>query len=342
MAIFILPSSTLAIFGTVLTICYLLYRAGLPRPIPGIPYHKASTRSILGDIPALLKHTKETSEVFDWIVAQCVELNSPIVQVFIRPLGRPFVVLADFRECQDILMRRMKEFDRSNYLGDVFLGLMPYHHISMPTNDTFKKQRRLLADTMSPTFLQEIVAPQIYATALDLLEVWRLKSALADGHPWSAPRDIYHTALDAIWAAAFGTHPGATKSQLKLLSTTNKIHQPQSRDMPVEFPEAATPPAFDAIITLTDSLETTVKSLVPKLHHWVLRQLPYMRSAKAYKDRYITESLERARKKFSEALEKDESVNSAMEHMLRRELAAAKKEGRAPEYIFLPKSQNYD
>lgn len=175
MALFILPVPTLATVGAVLSVCYLLYRAALPRPIPGIPYHKASARSVLGDIPAMLKHTQTTSQVFDWMVAQCVGLNSPIVQIFARPLGRPFVILADFREGQDILMRRIKEFDRSNFMGDSFLGLLPDHHISMPSNETFKKQRRLLSDTMSPAFLQDVVAPQIYATVLDLLELWRVK-----------------------------------------------------------------------------------------------------------------------------------------------------------------------
>ena len=97
MASFPLPLSTVAIIGTVLTICYLLYRSALPRPILGIPYNKASARSILGDMPAMMKHTKQTSQVFDWMVGQCVALNSPIVQVFVRPLGRPFVVVADFR-----------------------------------------------------------------------------------------------------------------------------------------------------------------------------------------------------------------------------------------------------
>ena len=238
----------------------------------------------------------------------------------------------NIREYQDILMRRSKEFDRSSFFGDLFLGLMPYHHISMPSNEVQKKQRRLLADTMSSQFLHDVAAPQIYGTALDLLELWRQKSALAKGHPWSAPRDIYHAALDAIWAAAFGTHPGATKSQLELISTTETVNQPHSRDIPVNFPEAPMSPAFDAVITLTDSLETTIKSPIPVPHHWLLRQLPYMRSAKAYKDKYIGESLELARKKFEDS-EKDEPVHSAVEHMLRRELITAKKEGRAPEYV---------
>ena len=331
MAFLLLPLPTVAAAGAVLILCYLLYRAALPRPIPGIPYHKASANSILGDIPAMMKHTNKTGQVFDWMVAQCVELNSPIVQVFVRPLGRPFVVMADFRENQDVLMRRMGEFDRSDFFGDLFTGVIPDHHIVMKTTEKFKQQRRLLADTMSPTFLHEVLAPQIYATATDLIDLWRLKSTLAQGHPWHAPRDIYHAALDAIWSAVFHSHPGTTRSQLELLSTIEKVEQPKSRDSPVEFPKAATPPAFDAVITLCDSMETTIKSPMPTLHHWVLRQLPYMRSAKAYKDQYITDQLEQARQKFSKASEKDRSVNSAIEHLLRRELAAAEKEGRAPE-----------
>lgn len=58
------------------------------------------------------------------------------------------------------------------------------------------------------------------------------------------------------------------------------------------------PPAFEAIITLTDSLEAIVSSPLPRLHHWVLRQLAYMRSAKLHKDHYIVESLARAGEKF--------------------------------------------
>lgn len=41
--------------------------------------------------------------IIDWFPLQCTELNSPIVQLFIRPLGRPMVFLADWRETQDIL-----------------------------------------------------------------------------------------------------------------------------------------------------------------------------------------------------------------------------------------------
>ena len=55
-----------------------------------------------------------------------------------------------------------------------------------------------------------------------------------------------------------------------------------------------------------------------------------MRSAKARKDHLIDEKIKEALKKFSSTANKDESIKSAVEHMLYRELAAAKKEGREP------------
>ena len=153
------PPSAVAVAVVALTLCYLLYRAALPQPIPGIPYHKASAKRVLGDAPAMLKNREETGTVLDWMAAQCVELDSPIIQLFVRPFGRPFVILADFRESQDILMRRAKEFDRSNFFGDMFLGLLPNWHLVLPTNDTFRKQRKLISDTMSPAFLHNVSFP---------------------------------------------------------------------------------------------------------------------------------------------------------------------------------------
>lgn len=48
-------STTYGVLGAVLVLVYALYRAALPKPIPGIPYHEASAKSVLGDAPALIK-----------------------------------------------------------------------------------------------------------------------------------------------------------------------------------------------------------------------------------------------------------------------------------------------
>ena len=141
-----------------------------------------------------------------------------------------------------------------------------------------------------------------------------------------------HTALDAVWAATFGSEIGTTKAQLDLLSSLNSINTTLGHDGTITFPVAENPPAFQAILTLTDSLTITLQSPVPPLHHWFLRQLPYMRSAKAYKDQRINDELEAAKRRFMDGGEKDQVTRCAMDDILRREIAIARKEGREPAY----------
>ncbi len=85
---------------------YSLYRWLLPKPIPGIAYNPNATKSLLGDAPGMIKEVKLTGEFRVWCAKQVKLMNSPICQVFIRPFSKPWVLLADFRESKDILMRR--------------------------------------------------------------------------------------------------------------------------------------------------------------------------------------------------------------------------------------------
>jgi hypothetical protein len=147
------------LLGCSSVLLYLGYRWALPKPIPGVPYNLDSANSILGDLPAMLKQLSATGQIFPWTTAQNTKLNSPIVQVFTRPLMKPWVIITDFKESQDILLRRTKEFDRSDFLGDVFLGLIPDMHISMKSTDNkFKRNRHLIKDLMTPGFLHEVSA----------------------------------------------------------------------------------------------------------------------------------------------------------------------------------------
>lgn len=155
-----LSPSVLAFAGLFLSCLYLLYRRALPQPIPGIPHNKDAAKSLLGDAPEFLKYVKDhNGSAVAWWTQQCVKHSSPIVQIFVRPFSRPIVVVADFREAQDIMMRRTKEFDRSTFFEDIFAGTLPNHHIILRTNDKLKAQKRLLADTMMPAFLHEVSRP---------------------------------------------------------------------------------------------------------------------------------------------------------------------------------------
>ncbi|KAK0517510.1 hypothetical protein JMJ35_000665 [Cladonia borealis] len=183
---------------------HIAYRTALPRPIPGIAYHKSSANSLFGVISTMLRNISSTNELF------------------IRPFGRPMIFIADWR-------------------------------------------RRLLANTMSPAFLNQVAAPRIHDAALDLIELWQLKIKLAGNHPFPAPSDIHHMTLDAIWAATFGTSSGTTKSQVALLSSLAKLESLSPDDnIPAAFPKGPTPPAVNAIATMTDSLDNAIGSPLPR------------------------------------------------------------------------------
>ncbi|KAH6974633.1 hypothetical protein BKA56DRAFT_619569 [Ilyonectria sp. MPI-CAGE-AT-0026] len=121
---------------------YSLYLFLLPKPIPGVPYNKDATRSIMGDIPSFLENQKQGISLWRWVASQCETLQSPIIQLWVRPLSRPVVVVADFREAEDVSMRRSKEFDRANSLDHIFGPLFSQFHKLIKSNDALYKRQR--------------------------------------------------------------------------------------------------------------------------------------------------------------------------------------------------------
>jgi hypothetical protein len=93
-------STLLALIGGISSCLFLCYRWALPRPIPGIPYNKEATRSLLGDVIPMVQHVGRTKEVASWWTLQIIKLQSPIIQLFCRPFEKPFVMISDFREAQ--------------------------------------------------------------------------------------------------------------------------------------------------------------------------------------------------------------------------------------------------
>lgn len=110
---------------------YNLYTAALPKPVPGIPCDNVSRNRLMGDLPDAMKWMNERKEFWSFMQERCRQLNSPIVQVWMQPFGRPFIVISDYLESQDIMVRRTpQQFDRSAWLGDMFWAIAP---VSMHT-----------------------------------------------------------------------------------------------------------------------------------------------------------------------------------------------------------------
>lgn len=319
---------------------YILRQWALPKPIPGIPYRPDSVRSVLGDFPAIGKYLSSAKVTFfDFVSKQSKDLNSPIVQIFPRPFGKPMVVVNDFRESQDILMRRGKEFDRSSNAIEIFDGIIPNHHIVQRTNATWKSHRRLLQDLMSPGFLDGVAAPVIYSHVSNLVRLWDLKAQSAQGRPFEAFHDIYNTALDSVHGFAYGqdfghhaNRPALEYLERKASGTTDMIKQTGSVDEPVEFPTPDYDTVIKSVLTITGMFAEVQGSPIAKLKWPILKMMPTFVKAKEIRD-------ESMRKQIQAAVDRTEThpdpstIRSAVDHMVRREIILAEKEGRAPDFF---------
>lgn len=203
----------------------------------------------------------------------------------------------------------------------------------MPTGDTWKMRRKLMADTMSQAFLSTVAGPQMHTNALGLIKLWREKARLAGNHPFTASEDVKAAAMDIIWGATFGSDMKVSESQIKLLSPLGHVEQPADPEAEIVFPRAPEPESFHAILAVCDSCEIPTKSLFPRLsHRWSMKLLPSLRNAAALKDKLIKEALQRASRKFSVAADDDDAVKCALDLIVQREAQMAKREGRAPEW----------
>lgn len=335
MLFFAMPSTTVSLFtaAIIFALC-VLYRAALPKPIPGIPYHVASSRRLLGNVPAMLAYTKKSEGTFITYVTDLMDsLNSPIIQVFIRPFSKPLVILADFREAHDIMTRR-KEFDRSDVVGDLFLGVAPNHHIRLKTNDTFKAQRRLIQDLMTPTFLHNVAAPAILKKVSLLMDLWRVKARAAHGHPWVANADLNHMSLDAISAFAFGAgfQHSAVKPDLDAVNAQD-YKVPSSKDEPVVFAQGQKDPLLQSILDLTHTIGEVQGNPSPRLMWAYVMRKPKIRKAAKCKDDCLKRELRDAVKRFQGSNHHSEKLRSAVDQMILNERDLAEKSGRSPDYF---------
>ncbi|KAJ0325051.1 hypothetical protein COL5a_007555 [Colletotrichum fioriniae] len=330
------PLSILATAGSTLLIglLYALYNYLLPKPIPGIPYNKEVIKSLLGDIPRLQKESPQNP--FRWMIEQARRHDSPLSQFFLQPFHKPTVFIADFREGQDILMRR-KEFDRSDFTISLLGGEAPSFHINLKTGPEWKSHRRLLQDLMTPNFLNHVAAPNIYKSARNLLELWNMKTA-ATGKPFSAEQDIFYTALDAVFDFGFGSsvEHRALIPQIKMLQSgsENKAGVDASNAKAVSFPVAPIHPTLETAIKTADNVTGVAATGFPDIAWWLIGLKPSVRSMRTFRKAFFKEQVQKAVERYEGQAQDDGDsyVKSAVDLMIHRETVFAGKENRKPVY----------
>jgi hypothetical protein len=136
------------------TLLYLCYIWALPKPVPGIPYNRGAASRILGDLTEGLQQ----ASFIRWVIEQPIKHQSPITQLFLGPFSKPVLLVSDFEETENILLRRSHDFDVSGLRNDIFTGVMPNAAISKFTDDpAFKRNRELTKGLMSPNILKTVI-----------------------------------------------------------------------------------------------------------------------------------------------------------------------------------------
>lgn len=152
------PGTTICLLGCLYSLLFtvtlfLVRLAFLPQPLLGIPYNKKALSRISGDVPEL----KASSGIRAFMRAQFIKHNSPIVQVFMSPISKPWVLIGDFREAHDIATSRSNEFDKSKLTSDSFKGIVPKSFVSYKADHPiYKHSKDLLKDLMTPSFFRNV------------------------------------------------------------------------------------------------------------------------------------------------------------------------------------------
>ena len=252
----------------------------------------------------------------------CRKLASPIIQLFINPLGRPWVFVDDPREAEDILLRRNKEFDRSHVSMDTIGLIMPHCTIVKHTGPQWKNQRRLWIDIMTPDFLRRVVAPKIHQSASELVELWQLKSAKQKGQPVDVTHDFDTAAFDAIWSAILGDELGGTRGKISAIKESNNISNAvHGRGLNM----------LKTVRLLDESVLAMDKAWFPALSKWILRHREDFRKYNQIRNDEINRLILAATARFQRLLDGNtdgsEHDTCAMDLVLRREMLLAMKSG---------------
>ncbi|KAI9147561.1 putative cytochrome P450 [Paramyrothecium foliicola] len=313
-------------------LCYYLYLAALPHPLPGIPYNKAAATRLFGDLDDVRRAKYRRA----WIWNHPRSLGSVVSQAFFAPLRLkgPVVIVTDYREAVDICTRRHKEFDRSNKNKEIVGLVAPNFHFTMKSSDSrFKANRELLRDLMTPTFLQKVSAPRVYQRASSLVELWTLKMHKGQGRPFVASEDLYLSALDTICSVAFGLDDDKTalKQEINHLRMFNPGVS-RNADEPVAFPNAPKDPEIEALLDIPEMLAIAQKSFIPAIAQHLALLNPAHARGWWYRRSLIRRQTDSRLKQLGNVCEIDGKQESALDQLLFREHQIAQRLGRTPNF----------
>ncbi|OAL00812.1 cytochrome P450, partial [Phaeosphaeriaceae sp. SRC1lsM3a] len=308
---------------------YLFYEWLLPKPYPGIPYDKQAARRLLGDGPEMIREVGLTREVHIWLLKKVNEIQEPLCQqVFVQPFAKPWIILSDAVEAQNIMTRR-PEFERSDF-DRTSLSALDGFHSRHHMGDVWKRTRAWLSDILSPQFLNETVSPVLYESSLLLIDYWDAKVGLARDLPFDANDDLDHFALDGMMSFVFDEdyrHVGLIP-QNKATKALDPASVKMGRNGEAKFPHPELNKFAAAMYGTVDTINATTETFWPALGQYYVRRRPAFHRAIAMRRQVIEQQVQAALKRWQAT----GKPKTAIEYMLSREKKWAEKQGRTPDY----------
>jgi len=314
-------AALLAFFG----FCYRLYERLLPQPLAGIPYDQKSARRVLGDGPEMLHEVQATGEIHVWILKKVYQLQEPLVQLFVQPFSRPWVILADAVEAQNLMTRR-PEFERSDFDRTGLFSLDGFHSRLM--SDAWKRSRAWIQDFLSPNFLTNTAGPVWYDSAMLLVDYWDKKTRVSDDRPFDVNYDLDHFAMDGMLSLMFDEQydHAALDPQIQAVAQLNPSSLKTGGNGEALFPHAPPNKFVAAMYATVGAVNDTTACSWPRFGKYLVRNK--YRNSIAVRRQVIEEQVQNAIKRFQATGE----VKTGIEYMLMREKKGAEKQGQKPEY----------
>ncbi|KAK4209798.1 cytochrome P450 [Rhypophila decipiens] len=321
---------TLLLTTLLIPLLYLLTRQLLlPKPIPQIPYDPAAASQILGDVPSL---ESDPSGLALWAGHHLARLKTPLCQVFMGPLAKPMVLVADIGNARDIMFFR-SDFDRSDYILNRF-PLFKGFHFRMKTGEQWKLSRGWVKDLMGKEFLGSVGKDVVYGSVRRLVGLWEVQARLAGTErAFSMTHDLRALALDVISGFYLGGEfeDWGLQRQLDLVGKLGAESVKAGQHGEVIFPKAEVHRFTEGMILVGDRLAAIYDAVNTKLppglvSFWFRYVNPSFGHFFRAKDRFLGRILDLSMTRLGE----EKKPSSGVDYMVAREDKAAQRAGRKP------------
>ncbi|CAE6443581.1 unnamed protein product [Rhizoctonia solani] len=169
------------------------------------------------------------------------------------------VIISDIRESERILVES-KVTEQAKRVRQAFVAASPHAQIALPTDEAWRKQRRLAGPSMSKRYLERM-SGRISTGADNLVKLWQAKTQIIGSCAFDAGPDIQLSTMDTMGDITTGSLFGCIKSAHAALPTGATQLSPI-----VYFPNPNPPPLYEAVSVIMESIEAAIKAPFPSLH----------------------------------------------------------------------------